>query len=47
MSVAGDPCTAVPAGRWRAAEGTGGFSLGVRNGGAEQRWPRFTSLEVE
>ncbi|EHN80097.1 hypothetical protein [Streptomyces coelicoflavus] len=33
--------------RWRAAEGAGGFSLGVRNDGAEQRWPRFTSLEVE
>ncbi|MFC9465031.1 polysaccharide deacetylase family protein [Streptomyces coelicoflavus] len=47
VSVDGDPCTAVPAGRWRAAEGAGGFSLSVRNDGAEQRWPRFTSLEVE
>ncbi|MCQ4200694.1 polysaccharide deacetylase family protein [Streptomyces coelicoflavus] len=47
MSVDGDPCTAVRAGRWRVAEGAGGFSLGVRNDGPEQRWPRFTSLKVE
>ncbi|MER6167242.1 polysaccharide deacetylase family protein [Streptomyces violaceorubidus] len=47
VSIDGDLCTAVRAGRWRAAEGAGGFSLSVRDEGARRQWPRFTSLTVE
>ncbi|WP_121701239.1 polysaccharide deacetylase family protein [Streptomyces sp. E5N298] len=47
VSVDGAPCTTVRAGRWRAAEGYGGFSLSVRDEGPERQWPRFTSLKVE
>ncbi|MFL9656448.1 polysaccharide deacetylase family protein [Streptomyces sp. PB17] len=47
VSVDGKTCTAFRAGRWRVAEGAGGFSLNVRNDGPERQWPRFTSLQVE
>ncbi|MGC0384841.1 polysaccharide deacetylase family protein [Streptomyces sp. SAI-129] len=46
VSIDGEPCTTVRAGRWRAAEGYGGFSLNVRNDGPARQWPRFTSLDV-
>ncbi|CAM5319128.1 Polysaccharide deacetylase family protein OS=Streptomyces tendae OX=1932 GN=GUR47_15485 PE=4 SV=1 [Streptomyces tendae] len=46
VSIDGEPCTALRAGRWRAAEGAGGFSLSVRNDGPERQWPRFHSLKV-
>ena len=46
VSVDGEPCTAVRAGRWPVAEAAGGFSLNVRNDGPERQWPRFTSLNV-
>ncbi|MGQ4439817.1 hypothetical protein ACN6LI_004544, partial [Streptomyces violaceoruber] len=46
VSVDGETCAAVRAGRWRVAEGAGGFSLSVRNDGPERQWPRFTSLKV-
>ncbi|MFH8704528.1 polysaccharide deacetylase family protein [Streptomyces rubrogriseus] len=46
VSVDGESCATVRAGRWRAPEGAGGFSLSVRNDGPERQWPRFTSLTV-